>query len=163
MNNNLNIAIIGLFLSFSISIIFGIIYKYNNEKVIYKGNISEYELDDGKYFFIVHHSKIIDNKLYIHGALLKKGINLDYVNNHYVLIDNENKLYGIKTIMVKRPDVTEFFNDGSNYDNSGLDGQIKADKINNGVYTVGAVIKEKNGKEYLIISDNKFIKEANKL
>jgi hypothetical protein len=163
MNNNLRITIIGLLLSCIISLIFGILYKHDNEKVIYMGNISDYELAGENYFFIVHHSVITENKLYIHGALLKRGTNLDYVNNRYVLIDKDNKLYGIKSIMINRPDVTEFFNDGYNYNNSGLDGQTRAYKINNGEYTVGAIIIERDGKKYLVISDNKITNEEHKL
>jgi len=159
MNINLRIAIIGLLFSFMVSSMFGVIYKHDNEKIIYMGTTSEYDLANGEYFFIVHHAIITESRLHIHGALLKRGANLNYVNNRYVLIDKNNKLYGIKTIMIKRPDVTEFFNDGYNYDNSGLDGQTKAYKFKNSEYSVGAIIKEKDGREYLVISDNKIIKE----
>jgi len=158
MNGKTKLALIGFALSCLVSFMFVLIYKHNNEKIKYLGNIYDYEILDVansyEHIFIIDEYNIIENILNIHGCYIKLGNSINYVNNNYVLINNKNEIYGIKTLSIKRPSATEFFNDGFNYDNSGLHGYCKIYRFaNEKELKIGVIIKEKNGNEYLIISN----------
>lgn len=129
------------------------LFKYDNEKLISLGQVSDYHITD-KYITIIDDIKQTKNKTSIYGCSIKLGEDLDYVNKQYVLIDNQNKAYGLNTVVVDRKSATEYFNDGFNYDKSGLNGQFATKYLNDGViYRIGILVIERDGKIYLYISD----------
>ena len=159
MNNSLRFAIIGFAVCCLISLIFATVYKHNVLKIEYLGNTSDYKKDEDVYVYYIDRTEIKKNHLEIHGWLIKPGINLIYVNNMYVLIDDDNKVYGIKTRSIKRAEVTMHFNDGFNYDNSGLHGQCPVGILSSsGRYRIGILIREQNGNQYIKLT-NEYIGE----
>lgn len=153
MKRELKVFLIFLCCCIMIPLILIILFNYDNEKLTSLGNISDYNLTN-EYITIIDDVQQTKNKTTIYGCSLKLGENLDYVNKQYVLVDDENRVIGINTVVTDRTSATEYFNDGFNYDKSGLNGQFATKYINNEVnYKIGILIKEKNGATYLVISD----------
>lgn len=144
-----------LFVSWCIIVplIFIILFSYDSRKLKLIGEVSDYAISD-KYITIIDDVQQINNTALIYGCSVKLGEDLSYVNKQYVLVDEQNKLYGMNTVIVDRKSATEYYNDGFNYDNSGLNGEFATRYLEeNSVYKIGIVINEKDGNTYLAISD----------
>ena len=74
-----------------------------------------------------------------------------------VLIRKEGVSYELPVQMNRRIDITENKNDDFNYDNSGFSLKITTDKVKQGEYKIGILIKSNNQQE-LVITDKTFVK-----
>lgn len=136
-----------------VPLLFIILFNSDSKKLILIGEVSDYAISD-KYITIIDDVQQINNTTLIYGCSVKLGEDLSYVNKQYVLIDEQNKLYGMNTLIVDRKSATEYYNDGFNYDNSGLNGQFASKYLDeNSFYKIGIVINEIDGNTYLAISD----------
>jgi len=66
---------------------------------------------------------------------------------------SEKDIYKFETASVKRPDVTAFFKNKYNLDNSGFSVKILKIAFNKGKYQVGIIIKDQSNKEVFMITD----------
>lgn len=60
----------------------------------------------------------------------------------YIYLKSKNKKYIFQTTPQKRHDVTKYFDDGNNYDNSGFQCIIDTNDIMSGNYEIGIVLKD---------------------
>lgn len=74
------------------------------------------------------------------GWSIAEGQNTDN-NITYIVLESSDKRYIFSTSKAQRHDVTTFFNDGKNYDNSGFIALINHSLIENGIYKVGVCIE----------------------
>jgi hypothetical protein len=106
------------------------------------------------YFYYIDSITKNDEQVRIEGWVAKLGQDIDYINRTVVLIDSQGQLYHLNTVMVVRNNVTEYFNDGHNYDNSGISAAcMLSDLQPNETYKVGVIIREKDGSKSLLITD----------
>ncbi len=153
MRNDIKIVVGCLLGSILISLMFVMIYRYDNERLISLGQVSDYQTSD-EYVVIIDDIQLTKLTLSIFGCSVKLGEDINYVNKQYVLIDEENQIIGMNTVVVDRKSATEYYNDGFNYDKSGLNGQCLTKYLDKRtIYKVGMVIKELDGNRYLYISD----------
>lgn len=151
---NKNIIIIGFIISIAISFTFSIAYKYDNE-IVKKINISNINKDvPEEYKYYLDLVNIEDGYLTVKGWGTKLGENLEYIKRSVILIDENNITYEMNTIMEKRPEVTEAFSDGFNYDNSGIYAKCPIKQFKYGEkFKVGYIFEESNGSTYYTIFD----------
>jgi len=112
-----------------ISLLFSFIVFWDNQR-IHKTLISEYKTDTLNKYKIeaVNYNY---NSVFITGWIIQKGQSVRRYNCSVVLHDIENDSYfTIPTEMVKRPDVTALFNDGTYYDNSGFFARVLNNYVN---------------------------------
>jgi hypothetical protein len=81
-------------------------------------------------------------------------LNKSAVNSKIQLVlEGENNIYAIDVYNVNRPDVTAYFNDDFNYDNSGFKLTLKKEKIKKGNYKIGIIITTEDKKSFFNRSD----------
>ncbi len=81
-------------------------------------------------------------------------------NEIEVVFVGSNEAYIFPAEPVERPDVTQYYNDGYNYDNSGYEVLINKKDIPQGNYKIGLLVRNKsNGEESLMMTDKTFIKK----
>jgi hypothetical protein len=66
---------------------------------------------------------------------------------------NEKDIYKFETEPVKRPDVTAFFKNKYNLDNSGFSVKVLKNAFNKGKYQIGIIIKDQSNKEVFMLTD----------
>lgn len=99
--------------------------------------------------------KFIDYKksLRLSGWTIFKGIDAVDSEIEVVFVGN-NEAYIFPSEIMERADVTRFYNDGYNYDNSGYDVLINKNDIPEGNYKIGLLVRNKpNGDESLFMTD----------
>ncbi|MFU0831514.1 MAG: hypothetical protein ACFWUC_01020 [Oscillospiraceae bacterium] len=144
------LALLGCFL---ISVAFSAVYRYDNQKVIISGHETDYAAAEDYSYYIDSITKN-DKQVRIEGWVAKLGQDIDYVNRTIVLIDTKGQLYHLNTVMVVRTSVTEYFNDGHDYDHSGICAAcMLSDLQPDETYKVGVIIREKDGSTSLLITD----------
>jgi len=93
-----------------------------------------------------------DDLIYVIGWAFKA--NKSAVNSKIQLVlEGENNIYAIDVNNVNRPDVTAYFNDDFNYDNSGFKLTLKKEKIKKGNYKIGIIITTDDKKSFFNRSD----------
>lgn len=153
MKKNEIIILSGLLICFLISMSFILLYKHDNGRLTNLGTVSDYNTTND-YIVIIDDYVIDASYLSIYGCALKLGKNIDYVNNQFVLIDDNDRIYGLNTIVVDRPSATEYYNDGFNYDKSGLQAHCKIGHlVDNENYKIGLIITEYDRSNYLVVTD----------
>ncbi len=112
----------------------GLIYVDNS--LVKKLDISGLQKNVNEVIFSIDS---IEEKDYIsiRGWAYKKGINISIVEC-FVAVRNisTNECFRVNTIKENRPDVTKYFNDGLNYDNSGIYAKFSKRKLGKGVYEI---------------------------
>ena len=138
-----------------ISLAFSLAYKYDNEHIVLVGNVNDYHLDsDSAYSWYIDSISKTEKQYVIEGWIAKLGKDLDYVDRTIVLITSQGQIYRLNTVMVNRASVTDYFKDGHNYDNSGIRAAVLLNELNaKGTYTIGIIVKEKDGSIHLIKTD----------
>jgi hypothetical protein len=100
--------------------VLALMFYYKNSKVEMI-EVDDCEKADLEYYF---DNVLVDkkeNKCEIAGWAYKKGEDIGYANDSVILKDTEtNQYYKVNTQFVKRTGVTDYVNDGHNYDNSGF-------------------------------------------
>ncbi len=91
---------------------------YDNTKVE-KFDISDYQIGNEQAEFSIDSLNIGKTSTTLRGWEVTKGVSTELVNTHFVLVDDSYG-YILNTEVENRNDVTVFFNDGLNYDNSGI-------------------------------------------
>jgi hypothetical protein len=82
------------------------------------------------------------------------SLNKSAVNSSIQLVlEGEKNIYAIDVYNVNRPDVTAYFNDDFNYDNSGFKLTLKKEKIKKGTYKIGIIITTDDKKSFFNRSD----------
>ncbi|NDI98544.1 hypothetical protein GWA97_05615 [Flavobacterium sp. LaA7.5] len=80
-------------------------------------------------------------------------------NEIEIVFVGNDQAYIFPAKLVLRPDVTQYYNDGHNYDNSGCEVLINKKDIPQGSYKIGLLVRNKlNGEESLQMTDKTFIK-----
>ena len=69
------------------------------------------------------------------------------------VLKNENDIYKFETEPVKRPDVTAFFKNKYELDNSGFSVKVLKKDFNKGKYQVGIIIKDQSNKEIFMMTN----------
>lgn len=139
---------------FLISLAFSLAYKYDNERIVLVGTVNDYHLDSGAYSWYIDSISKTEKQYVIEGWIAKLGKDLGYVDRTIVLITSQGEVYRLNTVMVNRTSVTDYFKDGRNYDNSGIRAAVLLNELNaKGTYTIGIIVKEKDGSIYLIKTD----------
>ncbi|RRD95376.1 hypothetical protein EII17_03785 [Clostridiales bacterium COT073_COT-073] len=156
--NEITHLVVLIIISFMIGVCFVVVYKVDNEQLVELGSLKKYEIG-AEGIFIVDQYYLENKALYIEGCFLRLGEDLDYVNSSFVLIDESEICWAINTIPTKRESATEFFNDGYNYDDSGLKGYIPLSKLKRGKYRIGIVTKNKENVSEIKISDKIYERE----
>lgn len=154
MDKTFKCSIIALAGCFLISFAFSLIYKWDNERTIYLGKANTFEQAADQYITIIDRTKVEENYFTIDGCVLLQGEDMVYINNRFVLIDQNGFVYGLNSVMVNRPSATEYFSDGYIYDNSGLSAKGKVKNLDAGNYQVGVVIFTKDEEQLLLPLEN---------
>ena len=120
-NVSSKVVIVMCFFSIILGVVFSSLIYYDYSKVELINN-EDYSFSSEVVFNL---DSIENNKedgfVTIKGWILKKNHNLETYQNYTVLKNIEtNEMFKINTVLEKRPDVTESFNDSYNYDNSGF-------------------------------------------
>lgn len=84
------------------------------------------------------------------GGYLALKDSTNFSNNYSIIFNNENNIYKIRTMEVTRQDITEYFNNGINFDNTGfkIDGYV-SNYVNPGYYQIFIGIE--NGNEKFLV------------
>lgn len=124
---------IGISLIVVISLFYcGIIY-WNNSRIIEIGEQS-YDTKEELTIHVEHYSENEDS-VTINGWCLKEKEDIGFANYYVVLHElNSKKYYKVNTGYQRRDDVTEHYNDGHNYGNSGFYANINKNKLPSGNY-----------------------------
>ena len=81
-------------------------------------------------------------------------------NEIEIVFVGNDQAYIFSTKPVLRADVTQYYNDGHNYDNSGYETLVNKNDIPKGNYTIGLLVRDtSNGEESLTMTDKTFIKK----
>lgn len=70
---------------------------------------------------------------------------------------NEKDIYRVETDPIKRPDVTAYFKNNYNLDNSGFSVKILKADLNKGKYQVGIIIKDPSSKKEVFMMTDKLV------
>ena len=76
-----------------------------------------------------------------------------YANLTFLLKNEQNIYFKVKTVVENRPDVTEVFSDGTNYNNSGFLARGSVKKLSEGDYQACLLYIEKDGTSHLFLYD----------
>jgi hypothetical protein len=140
-----------------LSFLFSLAYRYDNQRVMVSGNERDFLAGKGYEWSIDNVTKS-STRFEITGWVAKIGRNLIYENRSIVLIDPAGQLYELHTVMEKRTDVTHFFKDGFNYDNSGIGAICTRNALkSNEIYMIGIIVTEQDGSKYLIKTDKTLV------
>lgn len=139
---------------FLILLYFVFVYKdYSN---IHEVNTSELDFSTQFKCNIDEVKELDHNHLCITGWAIKEKENIERIEC-YIALKNKNtkKVYKIKTRRIDRPDVTEFYNDGFNYNGSGFAAVLDKQKFEKGSYEI--VIIYRNNQNNILGLANKDI------
>ncbi len=150
MKSENKISILLLALSIILPVLFIMLFIHDNEK------IEKISLDEATELSMVTEygieNIIVDNtNIFLSGWLIEKPDTISKVNRNFILSDGNNT-YKLNTIMEKRSDITERWNNGNNYDNSGLQGNGLIKYLNKGQYRIGFLIIN-NSEQYYYMTD----------
>ena len=150
MKSENKISILLLALSIILPVLFIMLFIHDNEK------IEKISLDEATELSMVTEygieNIIVDNtNIFLSGWLIEKPDTISKVNRNFILSDGNNT-YKLNTIMEKRSDITERWNNGNNYDNSGLQGNGLIKYLNKGQYRIGFLIIN-NSEHYYFMND----------
>lgn len=82
----------------------------------------------------------------------------------YIILNNQQLHYKIKTRKINRPDVTNHFKNGLNYNNSGFASKFGAEELPDGEYNFGIMIyNDSLQKAYFKLTDKKISKKYNQI
>ena len=133
-----------------VAFLFVSVYKWENERVLDGGVAGEYVNGNASFLFCIDESGENDGLFYARGWVMRQGVETASVDTQVALIDADDHVWLMNTVMEKRDSVTQYYNDGVNYDNSGFYGSCKEKKlIGDETYEVGIVLVA-DGKKYLI-------------
>lgn len=145
------IVLIGIAFCSLISLLFVSVYKYENDKLQIIGNQKDYEPGDDIYSYYIDGVSYTPTQCIIEGWCAKIGENLGNVDRKLVLLDSVGNVYGLNTVKVNTESVTQYYNDGFNYNNAGLKAKFNLENINkNAEYLLGILVKDTNSEESLI-------------
>jgi uncharacterized membrane protein len=65
-----------------------------------------------------------------------------------IILESDIIMYAIPTVNVQRKDVTSYFNQNMNYDNSGFYSKIDKQKLKKGIYKVGFLISNDKNRQF---------------
>jgi len=132
MNNIILVSVIIFFLLVTIGSPF-IIYK--NFSTIHYFTIQQIE-STGEIYYNIDNFQVGDF-INIRGWAFKEGEDIEK-NNIHIVLKSRNSVKGsiIKTEMVVRKDVSDFYKAGNKYDNSGFVSRVKAKKLRDGNYDI---------------------------
>ena len=150
MKSENKISILLLALSIILPVLFIMLFIKDKEK------IEKISLDEATELSMVTEygieNIIVDNtNIFLSGWLIEKPDTISKVNRNFILSDGNNT-YKLNTIMEKRSDITERWNNGNNYDNSGLQGNGLIKYLNKGQYRIGFLIIN-NSEQYYYMTD----------
>ncbi len=150
MKSENKISIILLGLSIALPILFIILFMHDNEKIekISLNEATELSLVTE---YGIENIIVDDTNIFLSGWLIEKPDTISKVNRNFILSDGNN-IYKLNTIMEKRSDITERWNNGNNYDNSGLQGNGLIKYLNKGQYRIGFLITD-NSEQYYYMTD----------
>lgn len=147
------ITISYLLISLIISILFIVMYIITNQKTEFY-EAKEINNNDPNFIFNIDEAHVDNNNLIISGWACTIGTNLDYVNRKVVLVDSQKNIIMLPTQMQKRLDVTNYLNDGKNYDYSGIKSKVPIRKLKKGEdYFIGLLDIDIEGQETLVVLD----------
>gem|GEM_PF-3212503 len=112
---------------------------YLDNSIVRKVDISDMKKNVADVQFTIDSVNNDENSNYIsiRGWALKKGANISTVECYVGLINTStNEYYKLNTVKEDRPDVTSHFNDGFNYDKSGLYSQFSMKRVEKGKYEI---------------------------
>ncbi len=133
------------------------IFKIDNE-IIRKIEVGDIPNLNNEYKYYIDEITNSEDKLNIAGWCVVVGKGTRWVNNKFILIDDDKVGYVLNTVMQQRPSVTEFINDGINYDNSGLVGNGNIKNLPEGKYNVGILLENELEQLSIIMTDQEFIR-----
>ena len=110
--------------------------------------------------YTIETTKIIDDKLFIEGWLLKKGENNNFIYKTIVIEDSKNNYYKLNARDNLRLDVDEAFNEEYDYSKAGI---IVEEKLKNNMeypFKIYFLIKEEN-RNILIDTGQKIERKKN--
>jgi len=154
VNKKLIFVIAGLVICFLVSYLFALIYKFDNENIT-NSNLSEYIINKDKYTYIIDDIQNTRDVINIYGFVAQLKKQTISVNRQFALIEGNNVIL-IPTIKIQRDGATEYFDDGNNYENMGIQGRILTEYLQKDkLYKIGIIVKD-DGEPYIVVTD-KFI------
>lgn len=114
-------------------------------------NPEEYILVQEGIDYYIDEVNYTHNAITIQGWAIKKGENIDVSECYIVLKDTSSGEYmKIPTKIISRGDLTEYFNDGFNYDYSGFFAKVLDKKLNKNSDFDIYILYQNNNEKYLI-------------
>lgn len=142
---------IGLSICIIFSSVLALLYKINIEKIIPVTGLQINNNTQEEYEFYIDNAYIENGRVYINGWSVKKGEDYNNPNVKIILQDTNEKMFSVHTTSVRRTEVTTYFNDGFNYDNSGIFGSCKVKYLEPGMtYKVLILMKDGNKNSVLM-------------
>lgn len=139
-----------------LSLVFILTYQQDNT-IVKKYYVEEVNLNVDEYYYGLDPVKIEKNQLIISGWVVKKNSDLNYISRSILLIDENNNYYKMNTVKQDR-NLTEFYNNGFNYDYGGLIAQCSILQFKEGSkFKIAILVNEQNGESYLIRFENEVV------
>lgn len=136
-----------------LGLLFALIVFYDKQN-IHKINNEDYIETKGDISYVIDSVDYNEDSISIIGWAYKMGQDIKNYDTEIVLNNiTTNEFITIPTDMVIRKDVTEFFNDGFNYDCSGFSSKVLNRKLNrNDTYNI-YILYRNDSHNYLIKTD----------
>lgn len=100
----------------------------------------------------IEQADILDGMILLQGWLLETPDTILSINRNFILSDGA-RTYKLNTVLQKREDITTRWNNGNNYDNSGLEGSCLASSLEKGRYRIGFLITDAVNKRYYLTDE----------
>lgn len=163
-----NKSLIVFVCSVLLSLIFTFIYIYDNSKLI-RLNIPYEEKNNTNIEFNIEKVNLSSDYVEITGWAIDKGKTYDYfnwvngdgssvyINNTVVLEDSNGTYFLVNTTSCERKDINSEINDGIDYKKCGMHAAVRISKLKkNETYKIGILLKDPNGEENLVMSNEEF-------
>lgn len=138
------LPVLGIVLCLVVSFAFVAVYKYSNEKIVPVAN--HYENTE-EYLHHIDYATIENDYIKIEGWCIKPSEEIINTNVQVVIYrKGDDDLYGLNTIMKKRPEITEQMADGNSYTFGGFAAIGRIENIEPGEYHI-ALLKALDGAE----------------
>lgn len=151
MKSETKTSIFFLIISIILPLLFILLFLYDNTKIpeisldemLEISDITEYGIET---------AEIIDGNIVLKGWLIETPNTISRIDRNFILSDG-NTAYKLNTIMQTRNDITERWNDGNNYDNSGLEGNGAVKYLDRGHYCIGFLINDNDQNHYYLTDE----------
>lgn len=129
-----------LSLSVIFPLLFIVLFLHDNEK-IEKISLDQFKEITNVTEYGIEQISLNDKSVFLEGWLIETPGNILRVDRNFILT-NGNNTYKLNTIMQERTDITERWNNGNDYDSSGLAGNGSVKYLDKGTYRIGFLIND---------------------